>query len=303
MELVTIDDIRTAADRITPVTLTTPLVPWEGCLLKAENLQQVGSFKIRGAYNAVVSLRPPGVVTYSSGNHGQALAYAAREYGVPCVVFAAEGMPEVKAEGIRRWGAELVLVPPAERIPRGEALAVERGLTLIPPYDHLAVIAGQGTIGLEIMDAVPDVEVVLVPIGGGGLASGVSSAIKALDPRVTVIGVEPELAADAAESLASGHLVSWSPELTFRSVADGLRGGLSELTFAHLRDRLDGIVTVGEEEIRAAMGRMARSARLVAEPSGAVAAAAFLSGRTPAGTTVAVVSGGNADPALLREVI
>ncbi|WP_433438589.1 threonine ammonia-lyase [Nonomuraea sp. CA-141351] len=303
MELVTIDDIRAAAGRIKGVAVRTPLVRMGEALVKPESLQPVGAFKIRGAYNAVASLRPDGVVTHSSGNHGQALAYAAKEFGVPCVVVVPEGAPQVKLAAIEGWGAETVIVPPDQREVVAEKLAQERGLTLVPPYDHPLVIAGQGTVGLEIVEDSPEVEVVLVPVGGGGLASGVSTAVKALRPDAKVIGVEPELAADAAESLAAGHLVQWGAARTFKTMADGLRTGLSELTFAHLSRRLDGIVTVSEDEIRAAMGHLARSARLVAEPSGAVTTAALLSGRVPAGRTVVVLSGGNVDPALLRQVI
>jgi len=303
MELVTIDDIREAAERIKPVVVRTPLVPMGEVWVKPESLQRVGSFKIRGAYNAVAALRPDGVVTHSSGNHGQALAYAAKQFGVPCVVVVPEGTPEVKAAAIKGHGAELVVVPPEQRITAALKLAEERGLTMVPPYDHLAVIAGQGTIGLEIVADLPDVEVVMVPVSGGGLASGIAAAVKALKPDVRVLGVEPELAADAAESLAAGRPVSWEPARTFRTIADGLRADLSELTFGHLREHLDGIVTVSEEEIRHAMGHLARSARLVAEPSGAVTTAAYLSGRVPEGRTVLVLSGGNVDPDLYRQVL
>ncbi|NRQ31959.1 threonine/serine dehydratase [Nonomuraea sp. NN258] len=304
MELVTIDDIRAAAERIRPVVIRTPLVPMGAAWVKPESLQRVGSFKIRGAYNAVAALRPDGgVVTHSSGNHGQALAYAAREFGVPCVVVVPEGTPEVKAAAIRGWGAELVVVPPDQRESAALKLAADRGLTLVPPYDHPAVIAGQGTIGLEIVADLPAVEVVLVPVSGGGLAAGIASAVKALRPDTRVIGVEPELAADAVESLRAGRPVAWEPARSFRTMADGLRANLSDLTYAHLRERLDGIVTVTEEEILAAMGHLARAARLVAEPSGAVATAALLSGRVPAGRTAVVLSGGNVDPALFRRAV
>ncbi|MGV9307859.1 threonine ammonia-lyase [Nonomuraea sp. NPDC004354] len=296
MELVTIDDIRAAAGRVAPHVLRTPLVQADDLWVKPESLQRVGSFKIRGAVNALAVLEPPGVVTHSSGNHGQALAYAARLSGIGCVVVVPEGAPRVKTDAISGWGADLVVVPPAQRLVAAEQLAAERGLTLVPPYDHPAVIAGQGTIGLEIMADLPGVEVVLVPVSGGGLISGIASAVKALDPSVRVIGVEPELAADAAESLATGRRVTWEPERTFRTIADGLRADLSELTFAHVRARVDDIVTVTEDEIRHAMRHLSARARLVAEPSGAVATAAYLAGRTPPGRTVAVLSGGNLDP-------
>ncbi|MER6505561.1 threonine/serine dehydratase [Nonomuraea sp. NPDC001636] len=303
MDLVTIDDIRAAAGRINGTAVRTPLLRMGEAWLKPESLQPVGSFKIRGAYNALAALRPAGVVTHSSGNHGQALAFAAAEFGVPCVVVVPEGTPAVKAAAIEGWGAELVVVPPDQREVTAERLAGERGLTLVPPYDHRAVIAGQGTIGLEIVEDLPDVEVVLVPVSGGGLAAGVATAVKALRPDVRVYGVEPELAADAAESLAAGHVVAWETTRTFRTIADGLRvHQVSELTFAHLREHLEGIVTVSEDELRAAMRHIARTARLVAEPSGAATTAALLSGRVPAGRTVAVLSGGNVDPELFAQV-
>ncbi|MEU1722263.1 threonine/serine dehydratase [Nonomuraea sp. NPDC005692] len=303
MDLVTIDDIRAAAGRINGTAVRTPLLRMGEAWLKPESLQPVGSFKIRGAYNALAALRPSGVVTHSSGNHGQALAFAAAEFGVPCVVVVPEGTPAVKAAAIEGWGAELVVVPPDQREVTAERLAGERGLTLVPPYDHRAIIAGQGTIGLEIVEDLPDVEAVLVPVSGGGLAAGVAAAVKALRPDVRVYGVEPELAADAAESLAAGHVVAWETTRTFRTIADGLRvNRVSELTFAHLREHLEGIVTVSEDELRVAMRHIARTARLVAEPSGAATTAALLSGRVPAGRTVAVLSGGNVDPELFAQV-
>ncbi|YCK41856.1 threonine ammonia-lyase [Actinomadura sp. ATCC 39365] len=303
MDLVTIDDIRAAAGRINGTAVRTPLLRMGEAWLKPESLQPVGSFKIRGAYNALAALRPAGVVTHSSGNHGQALAFAAAEFGVPCVVVVPEGTPAVKAAAIEGWGAELVVVPPDQREVTAERLAGERGLTLVPPYDHRAIIAGQGTIGLEIVEDLPDVEAVLVPVSGGGLAAGVAAAVKALRPDVRVYGVEPELAADAAESLAAGHVVAWETTRTFRTIADGLRvNRVSELTFAHLREHLEGIVTVSEDELRVAMRHIARTARLVAEPSGAATTAALLSGRVPAGRTVAVLSGGNVDPELFAQV-
>ncbi|MEV4753556.1 threonine/serine dehydratase [Micromonospora sp. NPDC049559] len=312
MDLVTLDDIRAAALRIAGVVVRTTLLPgrWDADLrLKPESLQPVGSFKLRGATNAVAQLDPAersrGVVTHSSGNHGQALAYAARAAGAPCTVVVPEGAPAVKVDQIRALGAEVVLVPPAEREIRAERFVAEQGRTLVPPYDDRRIIAGQGTVGLEIVEDLPEVEVVLVPVGGGGLASGVATAVKALRPDVAVIGVEPEFAADARESLATGAVVSWDVDRTFRTSADGLRTNLSELTFAHLRERLDAIVTVTEEEIAAATARLVRETRLVVEPSGAVATAArlFHAAELPAGRTVAVISGGNLDPARLVQIV
>jgi threonine dehydratase len=308
MDLVHLDDVRAAAADLAGRIVRTPLLPcpWDDELLvKPESLQPVGSFKLRGATHAIARLDPErralGVVTHSSGNHGQALAYAARQAGVPCTVVIPAGAPEIKIDQVRAYGAEVLIVPPAERLPAAERIVAERGRTLIPPFDDRRIIAGQGTVGLEIAEDLPDVEVVLVPVGGGGLASGVATAVKALRPGTAVYGVEPEYAADARESLTTGELVSWGVDRTYRTSADGLRTNLSALTFAHLRERLDGIVTVTEEQIAAAMARLVRRTRLVVEPSGAVATAAriFRAPDLPTGRTVAVVTGGNVDPAVL----
>ncbi|WP_328604750.1 threonine/serine dehydratase [Amycolatopsis sp. NBC_00345] len=313
MRLVTISEIEAAAQRVVGTAVRTPLLrqPWvSGELwLKPESLQQIGAFKIRGAYNAIAALdetdRARGVVAYSSGNHAQAVAYSAHTFGVPAVIVVPDVAPRLKVDATRRWGAEVVEVPIAEQAPAALAIAEERGLTLIPPFDHPDVIAGQGTVGLEIAADLPDVDTVLVPVSGGGLAAGVGTAIKALCPGAKVYGVEPELAADSAEGLRAGHRVDWPMELRARTIADGLRAQPSELTFAHLRAVLDGIVTVTEDEILDTVRTLAGQARLVAEPSGATAVAAFLhrSGELPGGRTVAVVSGGNIDPALLAKLL
>ncbi len=313
MDLVSLADVERAAAGLAGVAVRTPLLParWAGpdLWLKPESLQPVGSFKIRGAYHGVASLpeerRAAGVVTHSSGNHAQALAYAARVFGVPCVVVMPDAAVPAKVAATRALGAEVVLVPPAERMSRVERLAEERGMSVVPPFDHPAVIAGQGTVGLELATDLSTVDVVLVPVGGGGLAAGVATAVKGIRPRTRVVGVEPELASDAKESLDGGRRVEWSPELTYRTAADGLRTNLSELTFAHLAERLDGIVTVTEPEILTTVGRLAREARLVVEPSGAVATAAYLHHRDelPPGRTVAVISGGNPDPALFADLL
>jgi threonine dehydratase len=315
MDLVTLDAIRAAADRVAPVVLRTPLlesVAHPGLWLKPENLQPTGAFKLRGATNAVLSLsateRAAGVVTDSSGNHGLALAYTARRLGIPCVVVMPDVAPPFKIASVKALGAEIVLVPPSERQSRTRSIAFERGLAIVPPFDHPDIIAGQATIGLEILADLPSVAAVLVPVGGGGLASGVASAISLLNPAVRVIGVEPELAGDAAESLRSGQLTRWSTDQTYRTSADGLRTALSELTFAHLRERLAGIITVGEAEITSAVVELAQTARLVVEPSGAVATAAFLYHRSSLGVAsdapvVAVVSGGNLAPAALATLL
>lgn len=308
MALVTLDDVRQAAERIAGVAVRTPLLPapWaDGQLwLKPESLQPTGAFKLRGAYHAVSRLASPaGVVTHSSGNHGQALAYAARAAGVPCVVVMPDAALPHKVAAVRELGAEVVLVPPAERAAAAARLARERGLAVVPPYDHPHVIAGQGTVGLEIVEDLPEVSVVLVPVGGGGLASGVATAVKALRPDARVIGVEPELAADARDSLRAGELRTLPPEVTYRTAADGLRVTLSPLTLEHLLARLDDIVTVSESEIMDATRLLLTRARLVVEPSGAVTTAAYLRLREQvSGRAVAVVSGGNLDPGLLRQL-
>jgi threo-3-hydroxy-L-aspartate ammonia-lyase len=300
MGLVTISDIRAAADRIRGAAVRTPLLRFDdGLWLKPESLQPVGAFKIRGAYNALANLpedvRARGVVAYSSGNHAQAVAYAAKLFGVPAVIVVPDDTPRVKVDATLSHGAEVVQVPMPLREARAAELVAERGATLIPPFDHPDVIAGQGTVGLEVIADLPDVATVLVPVSGGGLISGVAAAVKALSPATRVVGVEPELAGDAAESLRAGTLVRWPARDRARTIADGLRAQPSELTFEHLRAYVDDIVTVTEEQIGEAVGVLARRARLVVEPSGAVTVAAHLA-RPSSGPTVAVLSGGNVDP-------
>ncbi|MGH3759146.1 threonine ammonia-lyase [Actinophytocola sp.] len=315
MDLVTVEEIAAAAERIVDTAVRTPLLPcdWADAdrplWLKPENLQPIGAFKIRGAANAMAripeSARPRGVVAYSSGNHAQAVAYVAKRFGLPATIVVPENTPAVKIEATRSHGAEVVVAAITDREIVAERLVTERGATLVPPFDHPDVIAGQGTIGLEIAAELPSVELVLVPVSGGGLASGIATAIKARCPAARVVGVEPALAADAAESLAAGRLVRWPAADRARTIADGLRAEPSELTFAHLSTLVDGIVTVSEEEIRAAVALLARRAHLVAEPSGAVTTAAYLhrAADLPRGRTVAVVSGGNIDPTDLAALL
>jgi threonine dehydratase len=313
VQLLNIDDIRAAADRIRGDVVRTPLLPapWADpdrpLWIKPENLQPIGAFKIRGAFNALAKLDDPvrarGVVAYSSGNHAQAVAYAARAFGVPAHIVMPDVTPIVKIERTREYGAEVVLVPIGERESAADELVAKTGAVLVPPFDHLDVIAGQGTIGLEIAHDLADVEVVLIPVSGGGLASGIGTAIKALCPDARVYGVEPELAADTRESLLAGHLVDWPVELRARTIADGLRSQPSVLTFAHLAKVLDGIITVTEDEMLDAVNILARKARLIAEPSGATVLAAYLKREAPAGRTVAVVSGGNIDTDVLLSAL
>jgi threonine dehydratase len=314
MELVTISDIEAAAKRVERVAVRTPLLlqtwdPRGNLWLKPESLQPIGAFKVRGAFNAIGTLddatRARGVIAYSSGNHAQAVAYAAQQYGVPAVIVVPDVAPRIKVEATRSYGAEVIEVPIGEHEAKAHELAAERGLTLVPPYDDAAIIAGQGTAGLEIAEDLPDVEVVLVPVSGGGLASGVGTAIKARCPRAKVIGVEPALAGDTTEGLRLGRQVDWPMADRARTIADGLRAQPSELTFAHLTKVVDAMVTVTEDEIRDAVRTLAQKARLVAEPSGAVTTAAYLhhADELPAGRTVAIVSGGNVDPALFAEIL
>ncbi len=318
--LVGLAQIRHAAERLHGIALRSPLVPFGGheerTLLKAESLQPIGAFKLRGAYVAIAGLdsaeRGRGVITYSSGNHAQGVARAARLLGTTAVVVMPSDAPTIKRERVAADGAEIVIVGTAsdERQATAEAIAAERGLAIIPPFDDDRIIAGQGTIGLEIFEDRPDTALVLVPIGGGGLASGVAAAIKALSPTTRVIGVEPILAADARDSLEQGRIVRWSAADVSRTIADGTRTqAIGIRTFAHLRVHLDGIVTVSETEIAAGVRLAAERSRLVVEPSGAlvVAAIAFRAAELGIarsdGAVVGVVSGGNVDPDAYRHYL
>jgi threo-3-hydroxy-L-aspartate ammonia-lyase len=313
VQLVTIDDIRMAAARVHAFVVRTPLLPagWADddrpLWIKPESLQPIGAFKVRGAFNAIghldESVRTRGVVAYSSGNHAQAVAYAAGVFGIPAHIVMPAETPNVKVAATRGYGAEVVLCGPGQREQVAAEVLEGTGGVLVPPFDHPDIIAGQGTIGLEIADDLPSVDNVLVPVSGGGLASGIGTAIKALCPHARVFGVEPELAADTAEGLRLGHRVNWSIDDRNRTIADGLRSQPSDLTFAHLQKVLDGVITVSENEIRAAVRELAHKAHLVSEPSGAVALAAYRQGSTPPGRTVMILSGGNIEPAMLQEIL
>lgn len=280
--------------------------------LKPENLQPIGAFKLRGAYNKISSLsdqdRRRGVITYSSGNHAQGVAYAARALGVKAVIVMPGNAPAMKKDATAALGAELVLVGPGseERKTKAEALAAAEGYVIVPPYNDEQVIAGQGTMALEILEDLVDVETVLVPVGGGGMLSGIATAIKLTNPKVKVIGAEPALAADAQASLRAGKIVEFGAEQVTQTLADGLRTqSIGPINFEHIRRYVDDIVTVSEEEIREAMGRLAQNPRTVAEPSGAVAVAAFLFRRNELPSTkinVAIISGGNIEPKTLAEL-
>src|SRR5271157_4067683 len=286
--LTSIPEIRAASARISPIAIQTPLIraqfpnlsghgqPRE-IYLKAESLQPIGAFKIRGAANKILQLTPDqiarGVITYSSGNHAQGVAYAAREVGAKAVIVMPSNAPAIKRAATLALGAEVVDVGPAssERLAVAEQLVREHGYIVIPPYDDEQIIAGQATCGLEIVEALPNVDLVLAPVSGGGLLSGVAAAVKQLRPQARVFGVEPELAGDTAESFRTGSIVTWAAELTSRTIADGLRTqSVGERNFAHLQAFVDGIITVSEAEIRAAMRAIIAAARIVPEPSGAV---------------------------------
>jgi len=314
-QLVTLERIRAAADRIRGVALRTPLLSWDDTTwLKPENIQPVGAFKIRGAHAKLTSLseteRQAGVITYSSGNHARAVARSARLLGVRALIVMPDNASPVKVAGVEREGAEIVWCGPGsdERRLVAERLAAEHGYAMVPPFDDPEIIAGQGSVGLEIAEDMPGVTSVIVPVGGGGLISGVAAAVKALAPGARVTGVEPDDAADARDSLAAGEIVSWPTERTVRTIADGLRvSAVGKLPFAHLRAFVDEIVAVSDHEIREAMVLFATRARLVVEPSGAAAMAAHLSGRVtrpPTDTArVVVVSGGNVELSVLAELL
>lgn len=302
--LLPLDDIHSARARIAPYVRETPVVTMTptGLRLKAESLHPIGAFKLRGAFNAILSLseseRKRGVIAHSSGNHAQAVAYVAHVLGIRAAVVMPGSVSRTKLEATRHWGAEIHLVDPAgrERAETCEKLARENGYAVVEPYNSLAIMAGTGTIGLEILAQCPEVRVVTVPVSGGGLAGGVSAALVQSNKTIKVIGVEPELAADARDSFRAGRIMRIDPELTMRTMADGLRvPQLGPLPFAQIRAFVHDIVTVSENEIADAMRRIAREARLVAEPSGAVAPAGALAQGLDPETTVAIVSGGNMD--------
>jgi threonine dehydratase len=321
--MITLLDLREAQTRLKGIAVHTPLVRYFGSggsgvsaeefYLKAESLQPIGSFKLRGAYNKIASLtsaeRARGVITYSSGNHAQGVAYAARAMGAHAVIVMPASAPRIKVDATAALGAEIVTVGNGSEERRDKALelAAAHGYVVIPPYDDAWIIAGQGTAGMEILEDLPEVELVLVPVGGGGLSSGVATAIKLSGSRAKVFGVEPALANDAQQSLRLGRVVRIAAESAASTVADGLRTqSIGTRNFEHLTKYLDGVVAVSEEEILQAMRQIMLRARLMAEPSGAVTMAAWLFHRAelPASRkTVAILSGGNADPKQVAEVL
>jgi threonine dehydratase len=299
------------------VAVRTPLLPAQWLSeqigaevrLKCENLQRAGAFKIRGAYNMLSRLpereRKRGVITYSSGNHGQAVALAARIFGVKSVVVMPTTAPAVKVEGAKQLGAEVVLegTTSTDRMKRALALADEHGYVVIPPFDHTDIIAGQGTVALEILEDWPEVDAILVPIGGGGIASGIAAYVKQTRPQCQVIGVEPERADAMYQSLQARQPVTIEAKGT---IADGLmpvRPG--DITYSHAAEFIDEIARVSEESIRDATRSLVMSSKLVVEFSGAATVAALMSGSYQAKgkRVVAVLSGGNADPAKIADLI
>ena len=317
--MVTLDQIKAAQERLRGIAARTPLIPYfhfppaynkvdessaasnEQMWFKPESLQPIGSFKLRGAYNKVASFsdeeRRRGVISYSSGNHAQGVAYAARAMGVKAVIVMPRNAPKIKMDSTAS----------AERMQKAEKLAQEHGYSIVPPYNDPFIIAGQGTTGLEILEDCPDVELVLVPVGGGGLVSGIASALKLSGSTAKIVGIEPELANDAQQSFRKGEIVKLSAERVSSTLADGLRTqSVGPLNFEHIRKWVDDIITVTENEIRNAVRQIVTSARIVAEPSGAVTTAAWLFHRDelPASKkTVVVVSGGNIEPQLLAQIL
>jgi threonine dehydratase len=317
--MITLSDLHAARARLEGITVRTPLIEFRLCdadprrlLLKPENQQPIGAFKLRGAYNKIASLseaeREKGVITYSSGNHAQGVAYAARALGVKAVIVMPNNAPAIKREATAKLGAEIVLVGPGsdERKNKAEEMAALHGYIIVPPYNDEKIIAGQGTIGLEILEDLPEVETIFSPVGGGGLISGVAAAIKLSNPKVKVIGVEPELAADAQASLRAGKIVQFPAEQVSRTIADGLRTqSIGDINFEHIRAYVDDIITVTEDQIRAAMKLLAANPATTAEPSGAVATAGFLFHADQLPKTkinVAIISGGNIEPQTLADI-
>ena len=307
---VTIDAVRAAAGRVHGIATRTPMfhsrsvdeMTGAEVWFKGEQFQRTGSFKFRGAYNALAALpediRRNGLVAFSSGNHAQAVALAASIFGVPAVIVMPSDAPAVKVDATRGYGAEVVFFDrrTESRESIGADLATTRGLTLVPPFNHPDVVAGQGTLALEMLEDQPDLDVVLAPVGGGGLIGGIAVAARGVRPDIRVFGVEPATANDAQRSIRSGEIVQIEPPDT---IADGIRtAAVGSVTFPILRELLADIVTVTDDETREALRLLAGRLKLLVEPTGAVGAAAVFGGHIPdiAGKKVGVVlCGGNAD--------
>lgn len=314
---VTLADVQAAARVIAGVADRTPLLPWPGAaallgvpvFVKAELMQPVGAFKARGAYHAMARLDPAvrarGVVASSSGNHGQGVAWAARMFGVRAVIVMPESTPRVKVAGVRRHGGEVVFagkVRSAEQARRAAELAAAEGLTEIPPFDHPDVIAGQGTMALEILEQCPAVGAIVAPIGGGGMLAGICTVVAALRPGLRVVAVEPAGAPKLSTALAAGHPVELGPT---HSLADGLlTRAVGRFTFPVIREVVTDVVQVTDDQLSMAVRALHRDLGLRAEPSGAATAAALLAGLVPvAGPVVLVASGGNVDDDLFERLV
>jgi len=317
--MIALSDLRSAQSRLQGVTIRTKLIEVQPCaadprrlLLKPENQQPIGAFKLRGAYNKIAALsekeRQRGVISYSSGNHAQGVAYAAQALKVKSIIVMPNNAPQIKRDATEKLGAEIVLVGPGsdERKSKAEELARRYGFIVVPPYNDERIIAGQGTIGLEILEDFPGVEMVVCPVGGGGLISGIAAAIKLTNPKVKVIGVEPELAADAQASLRQRKIVQFPAEQVSRTIADGLRTqSIGPINFEHIHAYVDDIITVTEDEIRQAMKYLCANPQTVAEPSGAVATAGFIFHAIELPQTtlnVAIISGGNIEAEMLDQL-
>lgn len=305
--IISLDDIYAARERIAPYVHRTPLHPMPGGpQLKLENLQVTGSFKPRGAFNHVLALRGQcerGIITASSGNHGQAVAYVAKMLGLRAVVVVPEDVVPTKAAAITAFGAELIRHGrySEERVAFAEELAARRGLHYVPPFDDPLIIAGQGTAGLELVEQCPRVEVVVVPVSGGGLISGIAAAVKELRPKTRVIGAEPAGADRFARSRAAGAAVKLDRAET---VADGLRVLTpGRLTWEVTSRYVDEFRTIDDKEILTALRLLLLDAHVVAEPSGSASVACALKLGLTGPAAVVVVSGGNADPALLSDIL
>lgn len=318
--MITLQDITTAQKRLNGVIVRTPLLPYPTAephrqlFLKPESLQAVGAFKLRGAYNKIASLteaeKKQGIIAFSSGNHAQGVAYAAQKLGIKATIVMPAIAPQIKVANTKAMGAEVVLLKDGgeeEWRVAAETLAAKHNYVMIPPFNDETIIAGQATVGLEILEDLPAVGAILVPIGGGGLISGVSAAIKLSGKKTKIIGVEPEIANDAQQSFRKGSIQKLPLSQTRQTMADGMRATqIGDITFAHIQSFVDNIITVSEAEIKEAMRLMILKNRLITEPSGAVPAAAFLfrqANLPKVEQTVAVISGGNIAPNMLAELL
>lgn len=316
--MIELKDIQNAAKNIAGVAVRTPLIklPLEDeVYAKAENLQKTNSFKFRGAYNFLSNLseeeRTKGLVADSSGNHAQGVACAAHLYGADAKIVIPENAPDIKVQRTKAWGASVVRCPNAseDREATAAAIVKDEGRLLVPPFNHPWIMAGQGTAGLEIVEDLKDVANVIVCLGGGGLLSGISTALRALAPQAQILGVEPALAADGKESFEKGVITKWSADRVTQTIADGARTQqLGDLTFAIIKEKVDGIVAVSEDTIQKAMHWFLHEAKLVVEPTGAMALAAYFEIKAQktefelkSGPTVVLISGGNIDPQVLSE--